>query len=251
MGARPWRWASDRRCSSRRGCRPTATGGVRSTTLPVALAADAERCPRQRFETLLRDLAAAVRARAVRSVFDSLQRRVDLAEEMLRVLLERVVELAVVGLRRGVGEMVVVGGLFAGVFGQRAAVLLVEVLEGCLDSPALFEQSLAETIGVDCIHETRSLPTAEVNRRSTRFPSIPASSTILSRELCPETSFTASRGTERVSASRRTTASFARPASGGAATRTFQASPYRPTTAARSAPGDTRSRRRVGAPSMQ
>ena len=57
------------------------------------------------------------------------------------------------------------------------------------------------------------------------------------------------RGSRRAAAARaprarrRTTASFAFPPSGGAATRTFQPSPCRPTTRAWDAPGNTRNRR--------
>src|SRR5438552_848471 len=56
---------------------------------------------------------------------------------------------------------------------------------------------------------------------------------------------TALLGTASVSATSRSTASFARPPSGGAVTRTFQPSPYGPTIPARPAPGLTRSRSRV------
>ena len=47
------------------------------------------------------------------------------------------------------------------------------------------------------------------------------------------------------SASSATTEAFARPRSGAAVTRTFQASPWRPTTPRRFAPGETRIRTRV------
>src|SRR5439155_181178 len=60
-----------------------------------------------------------------------------------------------------------------------------------------------------------------------------------------ETSETLARGTSSVAASSRSTASFARPSSGGSATRIFHASPYRPTIPGRRAPGDTRSLSRV------
>ena len=51
-------------------------------------------------------------------------------------------------------------------------------------------------------------------------------------------------------ASRLTTDALARPRSGGAATRSFQASPWRPTTAERPAPGETRRLRRMVRGSM-
>jgi len=92
---------------------------------------------------------------------------------------------------------------------------------------------------------TRSVVDAELRRRSISAGPTPVSSTILSRPLWPETIATASRGTASAAASSRTTASFARPCSGASVTRTFHASPWRPTIADRPAPGLTRSRRRV------
>ena len=72
-------------------------------------------------------------------------------------------------------------------------------------------------------------PLAAASRRSVPSRSIPVSAIVLSRELCPETISTPSRGIRRVSASRRTTAAFALPPSAGALTRTFQPAPWRPT----------------------
>lgn len=46
-------------------------------------------------------------------------------------------------------------------------------------------------------------------------------------------------GTSRALASNSTSASFARPRSGGAAIRAFQPSPWRPTISLRAAPGET------------
>src|SRR3712207_5808575 len=71
------------------------------------LAIDAKRRPGHRLETLLGDLGTAVDAFAVRSVVDPGERRVDLAEEPLVVLLQRVVDLAVDRLRRRVGGVLV------------------------------------------------------------------------------------------------------------------------------------------------
>src|SRR5207244_4332087 len=160
------------------------------------------------------------------------------------ILFERVVELTLECLRGGIREMVVVDGVLAGLVGDGARVLLVEVLDRRDDTAAFFEEGLAKATRVDARHR-RSFPAAEDRRRSIWDGPMPASSTILSRPPCPETSVTASRGTDNVSASSRTTASLARPPSGGAATRTFHASPCRPMIPAREAPGATRSRTRV------
>ena len=123
--------APSRRSATEIGVRPSvvdptrmsvgrATTAARSTPLPVARAVDAQRRPGQRLEALLGDLLAAVRADPVGAVLDALQRGLDLPEDVLGVLLEGVVELAVVRLGRRVGEVVVVGGLLAGVVGQGA-----------------------------------------------------------------------------------------------------------------------------------
>ena len=63
----------------------------------------------KRCEALLGDLLAAVHALAVGALLDALERRVDRGQHVLRVLLERGVDLAVERLGRRVGE-VVVGG---------------------------------------------------------------------------------------------------------------------------------------------
>src|SRR5581483_9193564 len=61
----------------------------------------------------------------------------------------------------------------------------------------------------------------------------------------PATSVSPAAGRRSRSASSFSTASLARPRSGGAATRTFQASPRRPTSSVLRAPGETRTRIRV------
>ena len=88
-------------------------------------------------------------------------------------------------------------------------------------------------------------PSAEDSRLSVSARSMPASSTILSRPPWPETSVIARSGSASARASRRTAASFAAPRSGGAVTRSFHASPYRPAMPSLRAPGTTRNRSRV------
>ncbi len=64
-------------------------------------------------------------------------------------------------------------------------------------------------------------------------PSTPSTRTRLVRDDAPLTSETAASFTPRVRAMSAHVASFARPSVGGAATRTFNAAPWRPTTAVR------------------
>src|SRR5438067_1009780 len=99
--------------------------------------------------------------------------------------------------------------------------IVVQVLDRGRDALALLEECVAKAARVDRAHLRRPFPAADDRQRSISTGSIPASSTILSRPPCPETSVTDVRGSDSVSASRRTTASFARPASAGAATLTF------------------------------
>src|SRR6266516_7708363 len=187
--AQPSRSESIRRLPSRRGY--PRVGPTRSTPLAAALAIDAERRPRPRFETFRRNLPPAVRAVAVRPVVDSQQRRIDLRQHVLRVFLERVVELAVVRDGGGVSEVVVVHRVLPGLVGDRTRVLLVEVVERRLDALPLLRQRFAEPVGVDRAHPC-SFPAADASRRSVSVGSIPASSTILSLPPWPETSLTES-----------------------------------------------------------
>src|SRR5262249_32021498 len=128
---------------------------------------------------------------------------------------------------------------------DRAGVLFLEVGDRGEDLAALFQEAGAEMLGVDLsVHLPRP------SRRSASMESMPASSTILSRPGRPETSVTLRSGRSSGWVSSRTTASLALPSSGGAATRTFQPSPWRPTIAFERAPGETRRRKRVEAPAM-
>lgn len=68
----------------------------------------------------------------------------------------------------------------------------------------------------------------------------PRTRTRLSFAVAPATISTCSGRMRRASARSRRSASFARPRSGGAATRTLSFTPYRPTTSSRRAPGATR-----------
>src|SRR5262249_32822620 len=66
-----------------------------------------------------------------------------------------------------------------------------------------------------------------------------STSTTFARPVAPATTRTEPRGTSSVAASKSTSAAFARPRSGGAATRAFQPSPCLPTSSVRAAPGET------------
>src|SRR5262249_30650727 len=154
------------------------------------------------------------------------------------VLLERVVELAVVGDGRSLGQMVV-GVALVRLGLDRARIRPLEMLDRVHGPLAVVLQQLAELLGVHRAHADLAFADS---RRSSSSASSPPRETSLSRAPCPETSVTERRGTSSVSAISRRTASFARPSSAGAETRTFQPSPYGPTSSDRLAPDETRRR---------
>src|SRR3954452_13726920 len=217
----------------------TAVASDGSTSLFSALAVDALRRPGQRLETLRPDRLAAGGADPVGAALDPRERRVDRLQHPLLVALERGVELAVEGAGGHVAGLVIALDLLALVL-ELTLVLLLQVLERGLHPPPLLEQPLAEMLRVDRAHER--LPSS---RRSLSARSMPSIWTTFSRAVWPETIDSERRGRPSSCASRSSTASFARPPSGGAATRTFQPSPCRPTSSLRRAPGETRSRTRV------
>ena len=111
-------------------------------------------------------------------------------------------------------------------------------------SPATFNRALANIRGeLVTAGATRSLtiglrrsipcqtvrtgvcPVTTSSRRSSSSRETPLKERILSREECPTSTAMCAGGMSSASARSRTTAAFARPASGGAATRTFQAEP--------------------------
>src|SRR5260370_31046775 len=192
-------------------------------------------------EALGRDLRAAGRARAVRPVVDPLERCVDQGEHVTGVLLEREVDLPVERGRRRLREMVVAcGGDLLDLVVERPRMIVAEVRDRLRHPLALLEERNAELLRIDA-HERlsfrpRSGAEADASRRSASAGPSPVSSTILSRPPWPETSATASRGSASASASSRRTASFARPCSGAAATRSLHAPPCPPPTCARPAP---------------
>src|SRR5262249_39400718 len=203
----------------------TPASSTRSPTLDLSLAPDAESRPRTSLEPLLRDLAPATRAGAEGAAVDSLERLLDPREHLFRMPLEGVVDLAVACARGGVAEVVVgVAEHLLGLVFEGARCLAMEVLDRAFDSSPLVEQGCAEALGV----HGPPFPSAAASNRSTRRGSSPSSNTTFSRDACPDTSASRPRGTSSVSASSRSTASFARPFSGGSATRTFHASPCRP-----------------------
>ena len=118
-----------------------------------------------------------------------------------------------------------------------------------LDPLALVEQRVAEVFGVDARQRLSFLPRSSPMPRRGAARSAPARSPS-ARRSCPgrrgpKRASAPCAGSASASASSRRTASFARPRSGASVTRTFQASPCRPTIAARPAPGLTRRRSRV------
>src|SRR5262249_36976967 len=137
----------------------------------------------------------------------------------------------------GFGEVVVERHLFALLL-HRARVLVMEILDRVHHPLSLHEQRLTERLDVDDTH-------ARSRRRPASAESIPCSSTTLSGLAAPPTSEISSGARPSVHARRRRSALLARPSSGAAATRTFHASPWRPTISLRLAPGETRSRSRV------
>src|SRR6187455_2878666 len=72
--------------------RPAPSDQARSRALQCALVVDAERGVRNSLEPLLADRAAADRAESVRPVLDPAERRLDLDQKVLGVLLEPLVE---------------------------------------------------------------------------------------------------------------------------------------------------------------
>src|SRR5205807_2621138 len=141
------------------------------------------RRPRMRLEPLRRDLLAAALADAVRSRVDSGERGVDLAQDLLGVLSERVVDLAVQGRRRGLAEMVVARRRdLLDLLVERARMVVAKVCDRALHALALLEELRAEMLGVDA-HERlsflpRSIVEAEARRRSISPGPTPVSSTI-------------------------------------------------------------------------
>src|SRR4051794_33713117 len=231
---------------------PTRTSGARSargsSTLSAvckALVVDAQEGPRAGAQPFLADLAAAALADAVGAVLDLRERALDLGERLVRALLDPLVELAVEGDGRHVAEVVVdaAAGELTDLVLHRLPVI-VQVRDRALEARALLLEKGAELGDVQGAHRV-SFPAAavaEARRRSVSAGSIPATATTLSRLAWPATSSTSPRPSWSASARSRGTASFARPASGAAATRPLHPPPHPPTTAARAAPGRARRR---------
>src|SRR5919108_701715 len=197
-------------------------------------AIDTQSRPGHRIESFRGDLGAAVDTDAVGAGVDSREGLVDGGEQALVGLFERVVDLAVDGLRRRVGHMLVgtSGDELPGLVLERSRVLLVEILERVDDSPPFLEQESTERLDIQAAHRE--------SRRSASSAVRPETSTVLSRVPCPATRRRSAESTASVSARRASVASFALPRSGGAVTRSFHASPWRPTTPDRGEPGITR-----------
>ena len=95
----------------------------------------------------------------------------------------------------------------------------------CSRSRSRFERS-RKAFDVDAHRRSSAAAASTASAVSSLMPS---STTTLSRDEAPAVSSRSRRARSRVLARRSRTASFARPPSGGALTRTFQASPWRPT----------------------
>ena len=150
------RSAAARSSTSRRGCR-AASGRSRRAGSVTAPASSRRRCtassrgpPRA-----ARPGSASRRPCRCRTRPSSIrcQRGLDLAELILRILLEPLVELALVGLARRVGEVVVRtrGHQLARRLGQRRAADVV-VRDRVPEPVALLLQLRAEPVGVDAHH---------------------------------------------------------------------------------------------------
>ena len=173
------------------------------------------------------------------------ERLVDLGDHVVGVLAERLIELEVDEVGGVVGEVLVAGG---GVDLPHALVVGGEVA-GCAHDVLAEAEQLRPALGEIDRHDVPFW--ADARRCSASSRVSPTISTTLSRETAPlddaHVRPAESRATSRAGS---TTDAFARPRSGGAATRSFQASPWRPTTAERPAPGETRRFRRMVRGSM-
>ena len=196
-GPRRQRPLGDRDRRAARSCaEPTRTsiascgGRARSSPLLLPLVVDAERRPRHRLEPLVGRSACRRRCRCrtcprrcAAARRRSRRARPSLSSSVL-------VELAVVGRGRGVGEVVVRSGLLVVSSSSGPGFVLLEVLERVLDALALLEQrSRNVRCRVSC--SLGALKPALCSRARSR----PSSSTTLSRTARPETSETARRGT--------------------------------------------------------
>ena len=164
----------------------TSTGGrsVRAGSLIAALqralVVDAERRVRHGLEPLLADRAAADRAASVRAVVDPAERGLDLDEEVLGVLLEPLVELAHVRLRRAVGDVVAGADReIARLLEQRAV-----VVHGLARVPQAVALALEHGRGSDRGRRSCA-PAAAASRASAASLVSPSSATTLSRDARP------------------------------------------------------------------
>src|SRR6266545_1922028 len=121
---------------------------ARSRALLLALAVDALRGPGDGAEPVLADLLTAGLARPEGSVLDPLEGRVDRCQNVLRVLLERVVDLPIERDRRRLRHVIVDRHLL-GLVLDRSGVLLLEILDRIEHAAALREELVAKAIGVD------------------------------------------------------------------------------------------------------
>src|SRR5918996_833787 len=222
-------------CALRPRTASAAPGTGVSCASQLARVVDAELRVGDGLEPLLADRPPAHGADAVRPVLDALQGG--------GVLLEAAVELPHEGLGGVVGEVVARAGReVAGLVGERALVVHGLACHG--ETLSLVLELGPETVEV----ERHATPAGALSRAASSASLRPSTTIVLSRELSPATISIRLRGISSVAASSSRSAWLALPLSGGAPTRTFHASPSRPTIRERAAPGLTRRRRRVLGP---
>ena len=129
-----------------------------------------------RLEPFRGDLGTTVDADSVRTVLDAGERGVDRREQPPVGLLERVIDLAVDRLGRGVGHVLIRASRnqLTGLLLERAGVLLVEVVERLDDRLPFLQEQLAEVLRFYGAHQA--------SRRSASSFVRPETSTVLSRE---------------------------------------------------------------------
>ena len=244
--ARRPRPASTRPCWSRRA---TSTGPRRADSLKCAPLAACSRCtlsstapPR----AARRGSARRSWCRCRRCRRRSASAPASIAvEHPLLVVLERGVELAVVGRgRASSARWLSLIGSPACSSSSRPWFVLLQVLERVLRPLALLEQPLAEVFEVECGRSRGAL--ASLALALGAIDAFQASYDLIAGRRGRRRARRARRGSSSVPA----TAGRAPPrwrvhAPAAAATRTFHASPCRPTSSVRRAPGETRSRTRV------
>src|SRR6478736_3630565 len=142
--------------TSPRSAASAPAGGVaRSAPFLEPFALDALGRVWQRLQPLLRDRLGAALALAVRAGVDPAKGGVDAGQQMLRVVLERLLDLAVDGLAGAVGQVRVVAVL-VGLILERVRQIVLEGLHLRGHAKALRHQSVTSGIHIDAHAPTSS-----------------------------------------------------------------------------------------------